>query len=184
MAKKDLSTIHEVTDFSGFHTLIHYSPEPHWNPFDDRKVIYFYGGPLSNFYPASIQVEDRIWPTVEHFYQAYKTIKQKQQEQIRATEDPWEVKRMGNSCELRPDWEKVKDSVMLVALRAKYGQHEQLRRFLVSTEPYLLAEDSPTDDYWGIANNGQNMLGELLIKVRRELIREVEAKQIKFNFGG
>lgn len=42
-----------------------------------KKVILFYSqkkafGFCSNFYHAAIQIEGRIWPTTEHYFQAMK----------------------------------------------------------------------------------------------------------------
>ena len=57
--------------------------------------------------------------------------------------------------------------IALQALRAKFSQNSSLRKLLLGTRNAFLAEDSPTDTFWGI--KGKNMLGKLLMRVRDEL---------------
>ena len=81
--------------------------------------------------------------------------------------------RMGRDRKkkLRRDWESVKVSVMREALLAKFEQHPQLRELLLSTADAKLVEHTERDDYWGDGGNGsgRNMLGQLLMEVRRRL---------------
>ena len=69
----------------------------------------------------------------------------------------------------RSDWESVKDDVMLKALHMKFGQHEKLRRKLLETEEKKLIEHTSNDSYWGDGGDGsgRNMLGKLLMQVRK-----------------
>lgn len=62
---------------------------------------------------------------------------------------------------------------MLEALRAKFGQHPDLRRRLLATRERLLAEHTDRDRYWGDAGDGtgRNRLGLLLMQVRAEIQR-------------
>ena len=72
---------------------------------------------------------------------------------------------------LRNDWEKVKCDVMLKALLAKFTQHEDLKRLLLSTGNRHLVEHTSNDSFWGDGGNGsgQNNLGRLLMEVRQAL---------------
>ena len=60
---------------------------------------------------------------------------------------------------------------MLVALRAKFTQHDRLRKQLLSTGTADLIEHTKNDKYWGDGGNGKgkNMLGKLLVILREEL---------------
>ena len=88
----------------------------------------------------------------------------------RADKALYRAKRLGRKVGLRPDWEEVKDSVMLHALRAKFDQHPDLATMLLGTGSCKLVEDSPYDPYWGGRPPGsKNRLGELLMRVRDEL---------------
>ncbi|MDD4930602.1 MAG: NADAR domain-containing protein [Candidatus Colwellbacteria bacterium] len=71
---------------------------------------------------------------------------------------------------MRKDWEKVKDSVMYKAVKAKLEQHPQVKKTLLSTGTCIIREASPTDLYWGIGKDckGKNMLGVTYMKLRDE----------------
>jgi predicted NAD-dependent protein-ADP-ribosyltransferase YbiA (DUF1768 family) len=66
---------------------------------------------------------------------------------------------------------RVKDVVMYEVCKAKFEQHEDIRRVLLETHPYALIEDTTDDAYWGwgASKIGQNKLGRLLMLIRGEL---------------
>jgi ribA/ribD-fused uncharacterized protein len=143
-----------------------------------ERVIHFYRvqdeyGALSNFAPYPITVDGRQWPTSEHYFQAQKFPRTEHEETIRGTRSPMMAARMGRDRgkPLRPDWEGVKDAVMLTALRAKFTQHPQLASLLLSTGRAQLVEHTRNDRYWADGGDGRglNRLGELLVQVREEL---------------
>ena len=70
---------------------------------------------------------------------------------------------------------------MYVALYAKFTQYQRLRWLLLDTGERKLVEHTSRDSYWGDGGDGsgQNKLGQLLIKVREELRKEVEAAAAK-----
>lgn len=51
---------------------------------------------------------------------------------------------------LRPDWELVKEEVMLRAVRGKFQTHPALRNLLLSTMDQMIVENAPMDAYWGV----------------------------------
>jgi len=72
---------------------------------------------------------------------------------------------------------------MRKVLKAKFSQHEDLKKLLLSTGNARLVEAGRTDNAvnrtWGEVNGkGQNMLGVLLMEVRDE-IRALEASAPK-----
>lgn len=76
--------------------------------------------------------------------------------------------------EIVPFWERDKTIVMLNGLRIKF-QNETLKLMLLWTGDAILVEDSPTDMFWGGSLPGsQNMLGKLLMQVRKEIKGGVE----------
>ena len=141
-------------------------------------TIYFYSareepyGCFSNFSKYGVTIDGVYYKTTEHYFQAMKFEDPERQEEIRAVESPMEAKKLGQRRGCREDWEGVKDEVMLRALQAKFAQHEDLREQLVATGDARLVEDAPRDYYWGIGRrgNGKNMLGELLMRVRGDLV--------------
>jgi predicted NAD-dependent protein-ADP-ribosyltransferase YbiA (DUF1768 family) len=72
---------------------------------------------------------------------------------------------------IRPDWEQVKDDVMLKALAEKFVQNPKLAQLLLSTGQRTLVEHTTRDSYWGDGGDGsgKNMLGKLLMKIRSSL---------------
>ena len=83
------------------------------------------------------------------------------------------AKKMGRSVSLRPDWEDIKDDVMLEGLYRKFT-NDELAEWLLDTGDEELVEGNWWGDrYWGVCNGiGQNKLGKLLMKVREELAEE------------
>jgi hypothetical protein len=143
-----------------------------------REQILFYRvnapyGEFSNFAPAPFELGGKTWPTSEHYFQAQKFAGTPSEEEIRRAASPMIAARMGRSRQrpLRPDWERVKDAVMLEALRAKFRSHPRLRRVLLDTGDLPIVEHTSKDRYWadGGDGSGRNQLGALLMQVREEL---------------
>ena len=141
------------------------------------EEIFFYSvkdeyGWMSNFYPSPVSLKGTTWPTTEHYFQAQKFAGTPDEEEVRLANSPMLAARMGRSRArpLRSDWERVKDEVMLEALRAKFAQHEGLEAKLLATGEARLVERTSKDRYWadGGDGKGRNRLGELLMKVREE----------------
>lgn len=141
-------------------------------------VINFYStkgeyGCFSNFSPHPVRLKGKLWPTTEHFFQAQKFAGTEHEEEIRQVKSPTVAARMGRSHKrpLRKDWEKVKDQVMLEAVRAKFSQHDDLRAILVGTGESKVVEHTERDSYWGDGGDGsgKNRLGQILMVVREEL---------------
>lgn len=141
---------------------------------------------LSNFWPAKVEMDGQIYPTVEHAYQAAKTTDENRRGIIRLAISPGIAKRYGSQVELRPGWDLLKLPLMESLLRQKFGLdplrsivsgrevcrfHEDLRVKLISTHPEMLVEgNSWGDTFWGVcAGHGSNHLGRLLMKVRKEI---------------
>jgi ribA/ribD-fused uncharacterized protein len=140
-------------------------------------MILFWGaenpnGFMSNFYPSPFEAEGHMWPTVEHYFQAMKTLDKSKWSEFAALDDPLKTKKMGRKVALRSDWEDVKVEVMNNALRYKFKQNPLLLKLLLETNDKVLHEDSPYDFVWGWQNNGKDLLGKCLMKVRDELRQE------------
>lgn len=140
------------------------------NCFDGKYMF------LSNFYNASCTFEGKVYPTVEHAFQAAKTLIPEEREEIRKAETPGKAKRMGRAVTLRPDWEEVKTDVMRQCLRSKF-RFAPLGIDLINTGNEELIEGNTWhDNCWGnctceqCANKpGENRLGKLLMEIREEL---------------
>lgn len=76
----------------------------------------------------------------------------------------------------RGDWDAVKVDVMRAIIRAKFDQHEYVRRKLLATGDRELVENSWRDDFWGWgpSKDGQNMLGKLWMELREKIKLTIE----------
>ena len=82
-----------------------------------RNVISSFTGKyafLSNFYPAPVTYMGQTYANNEAAFQAQKTCCAKEQQQfsIFRLHNPAEAKKRGKNLTLRPDWDKVKISLM------------------------------------------------------------------------
>ena len=137
---------------------------------------------FTNFYQAPLQIDDRAWATSENYFQAQKYIGTPLFDAIQQSQTAREAFDISRTPSLglqwrRCDWEEVKEDVMYVALYAKFTQHEHLRKLLLETGDRKLIEHTSRDSYWGDGGDGsgQNKLGKLLMKLREELKKEIEA---------
>lgn len=102
-----------------------------------------------------------------------KTTDKEKQKDFPWLDTPLAAKKAGRKVELRPDWEKIKFSVMKSALHQKFRQNPDLLLALMETGEAVLHEDSPYDFVWGWRNNGQDLLGKALMEVRAEIRADV-----------
>lgn len=142
------------------------------------ETINFYStkgeyGCFSNFSRHSVKLEGEMWPTSEHYFQAKKFEGTRHETEVRKAGSPREAADMGRDRKrpLRADWEQVKDDIMRTVVRAKFTQHEALRKTLLSTGDAILVEHTVNDRYWGDGGDGsgKNMLGKILMEIREEL---------------
>lgn len=126
---------------------------------------------LSNFFSCSISMPDGItYPTTEHAYQAYKSLDMQIRRHIVSIPTPGKAKRFGSKVDLRHDWDTVRVEVMLTCLRLKFSQEPYKRMLLSTGDAQLIEGNHWGDKFWGVCNgHGLNVLGELLMQVRKEL---------------
>lgn len=95
------------------------------------------------------------------------------QEKIRQIASPMDAALEGRNRQnpLRPDWEDIKDEVMLQALRMKFNQNPEIAKELLATGDAIIIEHTQNDAYWADGGDGcgKNKLGLFLMQVREEL---------------
>jgi ribA/ribD-fused uncharacterized protein len=141
--------------------------------------VYFYSareepyGCFSNFSPHAITLDEKRWPTSEHYFQAQKFAGTSHEDYVRVARTPRLAAEIGRDRKrpLRRDWEAVKDDMMRCAVLAKFEQHADLRAMLLETGEEEIVENAPGDYYWGCGadGSGKNMLGAVLMEVRATL---------------
>jgi ribA/ribD-fused uncharacterized protein len=127
---------------------------------------------LSNFYLRGIVYGGMAYPALENAFQAQKTTDKELRMEFMFLA-PGQAKRRGRKLDIRKDWDCIRNGVMLDLLRIKFSDDE-LGVKLLATHPKNLVEGNTWgDEYWGVCNgSGKNMLGKLLMKVRREVGKE------------
>lgn len=129
---------------------------------------------LSNFVPAKVILDRVTYPTVEHAYQAAKTLNGADRQIIKNLPSPGQAKRFGKHVELRSDWDAVKIGVMRDLLVQKFREPVMRRKLLNTGTAKLIEGNSWGDTFWGVCNGeGANNLGRLLMEIR-DSIREEE----------
>ena len=125
---------------------------------------------LSNFYPAEVELVGVTYPTVEHAYQASKTLIPTEREIIRAAKTPGQAKALGRRVSIVPEWNQIRIGIMRDLLSKKFA-NKVLRAELVETGDAQLIEGNYWGDtFWGVCRGkGQNWLGKILMEVREEL---------------
>ena len=119
---------------------------------------------------------DNWWyNSVEHAYQAAKTLDPKERDRIREALSPGLAKQAGRKVTLRPGWLGMRVEVMDDLLRQKFSK-EPLRGWLIGTDPQELVEGNTWgDEFWGVnlrTGQGKNHLGRLLMAIREGLEKE------------
>ncbi len=132
---------------------------------------------FSNYAVCSIWFEGHIYNSVEHAYQAAKTLDEDQRRSIRYLATANQAKKAGRAVILRPDWEQVKVEVMWTLLREKFSQEPDHSTLLSSGDEQLVEGNWWGDKFWGQCplGVGENWLGYLLMQVRQE-IEEVHSQ--------
>lgn len=128
---------------------------------------------LSNFYPAEIDLDGVVYATLEHAFQARKTMDPDERAKIHAAKTPGEAKRLGRRVTLVSDWEKIKIGIMRMLVSQKFIKHRVLRADLMATGDAPLVEGNTWGDtFWGVCRGkGQNWLGRILMEIRAEFLK-------------
>lgn len=128
---------------------------------------------LSNFYMATVRFDGKLYPSVEHAYQASKTLDNISREIIRKAKTPSDAKKLGQGLEIRTDWHDVRLDIMRSLIREKF-ENPFLRPLLLSTgDAALILNNKWNDKFWGICRGtGENWLGKILMEERNRIKEE------------
>ncbi|MEU5722202.1 NADAR family protein [Micromonospora sp. NPDC047738] len=162
------------------------------------KYLHFWGhrpqrdgsvgtGCLSQWWPAPFTVDGRTYPTAEHWMMWHKATlfgDAEIAERILASGHPRRAKTLGRQVRGFDEatWTARRYDIVVAGSVAKFGQHDELGRFLLGTGERVLVEASPVDRIWGIGLaaddpraddparwRGQNLLGFALMEARATL---------------
>jgi len=133
---------------------------------------------FGSFYKHPFQLEDKEWPSVEHYYQAMKFDDQAYQETIRCADHPKKARKLGRNRfrSIRKDWRDVKVVYMTRAVYTMCRTYPDIATKLMTTGSNRLVENSQYDYFWGCGRDrrGDNHFGKVLMNVRDKLHTEAQ----------
>ncbi|WP_031513854.1 NADAR family protein [Streptomyces sp. NRRL F-5123] len=162
------------------------------------KYLHFWGhrpqrdgsagpGCLSQWWPAPFIVDGARYATAEHWMMAGKARlfdDPEAEQRILAAASPGAAKAAGRKVRGFDEavWQRERFALVAAGSRHKFGQHPELREYLLATAGRVLVEASPLDRIWGIGLaadderaadparwQGLNLLGFALMDARDAL---------------
>lgn len=165
---------------------------------DRVKYLFFWGhraqrdgslgpGCLSQWWPAPFVLDGVRYASAEHYMMAGKARlfgDDSTAAKILAAPEPAAAKALGRQIRSFDEntWKAHRFDLVVAANTAKFGQHPDLRAYLLATSSRVLVEASPVDRIWGIGLRaddpragdparwrGLNLLGFALMRARTQL---------------
>ena len=125
---------------------------------------------LSNFWPAVVMLDGYSYPSVEHAYQAAKSLDVDYRWRCRSALHAGLAKRLGRTAALRHDWDTSKVGIMRELVRQKFAHPELAEKLLATGDAELIEGNHWNDTFWGVCRGrGLNMLGQILMETRFNL---------------
>lgn len=157
------------------------------------SFVGFFGpaSPFSNMHYSPFEIDSVEYTCVEQWMQAQKARTfgdELRYLEIMKEKNPKAIKRLGRAVVPfeKDKWARVVEEIVYRGLVAKFRYNAKLRDTLILTGPKKLVECSPRDRLWGagigvatlnkmaesgdVRLRGKNRLGELLMRVRAELV--------------
>lgn len=137
---------------------------------------------LSNFHPAPIKISGKQFVSVEQFFQHQKCLAcgdYVRAAKILSIDDPVHIKHIGDACEIKDAWLKIRVETLFKAVFFKFDQNRSLARKLLATGNGLY--EATTDRMYGCGLGfnskrwalgdwiGKNLTGTILMRVREIL---------------
>lgn len=153
----------------------------------DGKYHFYWSGPFSQWQRSEFEIDGRCFETAEQAMMYFKAMlfgDNETAEDIMEAVDPGQQKALGRRVKDFSDtvWNENKYEIVYRINLQKFSQNKGLRRKLFQTGERKLVEASPVDTIWGIGLEasiadvtpetdwpGQNLLGEILTRVRDDL---------------
>lgn len=130
---------------------------------------------LSNFHIAPFTYQGILYPSNEHFYQAWKFPADRRLE-IAQLPNPKDAKKRGREAKLCWNWDSIKIEVMRIGLHEKFKNPELAAKLIATGNFELIEGNYWHDNFWGSCTCDkcknkpkQNMLGTLLMQLRTNL---------------
>ena len=122
---------------------------------------------LSNFYPSSIDYEGITYPTVEHAFQAAKTLDHTERQKIANLPTPAKAKAAGRKVKLREGWNDIRTTIMRDIIEIKFSAPTLMTLLQNTGDANLIEGNTWNDTFWGVCRGkGQNWLGKIIMETR------------------
>ena len=153
-------------------------------------------GYLSNWYLSDFTIDDIAFSSMEKYMMYEKAIlfhDKETAEKILQTDNVAEIKALGRTVQNFDDtvWVKSREEIVYKGVFEKFRQNPKLRKRLERTGEEVIAECAVKDKIWGIGLSmkdedgfcvdrwkGQNLLGKILMDVRKEFKQRNYEKKI------
>ena len=154
-------------------------------------------GYLSNWYLSEFTIDDIAFSSMEQYMMYEKAILFHDQEtakKILQKDNVAEIKALGRIVQNFDDtvWVKSREEIVYKGVLEKFRQNPELRKRLERTGEEIIAECAVKDRIWGIGLsmkdedrfcverwNGQNLLGKILMDVRKDIKQGNYEKKIR-----
>lgn len=154
-------------------------------------------GYLSNWYLSEFTVDDITFSSMEQYMMYEKAILFHDQEtakKILQTDNVAEIKALGRTVQNFDDtvWGQSREEIVYKGVFEKFRQNPELRKRLERTGEEVIAECAVKDRIWGIGLSmkdedrfcvdrwkGQNLLGKILMDVRKDIKQGNYEKKIR-----
>ena len=128
---------------------------------------------LSNYSDSKFVYNGIPYKNAESAFQSQKCANKEDRKQF-STLTSTEAKKLGRKISLRKDWEQIKVEQMRQIVSVKFRQNSDLSEKLINTGNEYLEEGNTWGDriWWTVDGKGANLLGQILMELRNELILE------------
>ena len=134
-------------------------------------------GYLANYSNHGFTKNGIFYKTVEHYYQSEKFDDPEIKKRIINAPTPKEASNIGRdrSYIRKENFKEIKNQVMFDGILEKFRQNRDITYKLIETRNKKIAEATIDEYYWGIGKDksGKNIIGDILVKVRERIKREI-----------
>lgn len=152
---------------------------------------------LSNWYLSEFTIDDIAFSSMEQYMMYEKAIlfhDQERAKKILQTDNVAEIKALGRTVQNFDDtvWGQSREEIVYKGVFEKFRQNPELRKRLERTGEEVIAECAVKDKIWGIGLSmkdedrfcverwkGQNLLGKILMDVRKDIKQGNYEKKIR-----
>ena len=178
----ELAKKRKVSDDNKTRKKVRYNEDKKALPLDDVTAFKGSKDILSNFYPCTIHVYEKSFPSSEHAYQYAKALchgQAKIAQDILKADNAWEGKKLGGKVVIEYLWNYLKVTVMQHIIRSKARCVPAYKQALLSAKSTIV-EAVPGEYFWSCGLNktealwrndrsGKNIMGRLHMELRDQL---------------